>query len=212
MEKVNAAYDYVLKFIVIGDMGVGKSCIVSKLSKNMFSEGQQHTIGVEFANKSFRIDNQEVKLQIWDTAGQERFHSVTRSYYRGSHGVIITYDITSRATFLKCAKWLEDAKNLTMPNTVIILVGNKADMEDKRDVSYEDAKAFADKNGLQFFETSAKTGVNITEAFTVCTHKIIEGIKDGSIQQMVTGRDSNRARSDLSNPAATSGPTSSRCC
>ena len=107
-----------------------------------------HTIGVEFGTRIVDVDNKKIKLQIWDTAGQERFRAVTRSYYRGAAGALLVYDVTRRATYNHVTSWLTDARNLTNPNTVILLVGNKVDMEDQRDVSYEEAAAFAKENGL----------------------------------------------------------------
>lgn len=116
-----------------------------------------HTIGVEFATKIIELDDQKIKLQIWDTAGQERFRAVTRSYYRGAAGALLVYDITRKSTFNRIYTWLADARRLTCHNTVIFLIGNKADLEDQRDVSYEEAKKLADENGLMFLECSAKS-------------------------------------------------------
>lgn len=107
-----------------------------------------HTIGVEFGTRIIEVCNQKIKLQIWDTAGQERFRAVTRSYYRGAAGALMVYDITRRSTYNHLTSWLTDARNLTNPNTVIYLIGNKSDLEAQRDVSYEEAKAFADENGI----------------------------------------------------------------
>lgn len=116
-----------------------------------------HTIGVEFGTRIIEVDKQKIKLQIWDTAGQERFRAVTRSYYRGAAGCIMVYDITRRSTFNHLNSWLADTKNLINPSTVIFLIGNKADMEESREVTYEEAKQFADANGLLFIECSAAT-------------------------------------------------------
>ena len=116
-----------------------------------------HTIGVEFGTRIIEVNGQKIKLQIWDTAGQERFRAVTRSYYRGAAGALMVYDITRRSTYNHLSSWLTDAKNLTNPNTVIFLIGNKSDMDANRDVTYEEAKAFAEENGLTFMECSAKT-------------------------------------------------------
>ncbi|KAJ7405998.1 Ras-related protein Rab-14 [Willisornis vidua] len=125
-------YSYIFKYIII----VMADC--------------PHTIGVEFGTRIIEVSGQKIKLQIWDTAGQERFRAVTRSYYRGAAGALMVYDITRRSTYNHLSSWLTDARNLTNPNTVIILIGNKADLEAQRDVTYEEAKQFAEENGVFF--------------------------------------------------------------
>ncbi|KAK2535261.1 Rab14 [Columba livia] len=125
-------YSYIFKYIII----VMADC--------------PHTIGVEFGTRIIEVSGQKIKLQIWDTAGQERFRAVTRSYYRGAAGALMVYDITRRSTYNHLSSWLTDARNLTNPNTVIILIGNKADLEAQRDVTYEEAKQFAEENGVLF--------------------------------------------------------------
>ncbi|VDN30769.1 unnamed protein product [Gongylonema pulchrum] len=127
-----------------------------------------HTIGVEFGTRIIEVSGQKIKLQIWDTAGQERFRAVTRSYYRGAAGALMVYDITRRSTYNHLSSWLTDARNLTHPNTVIFLIGNKSDLDGQRDVTYEEAKAFADENGLTFLECSAKTYIHSFFFFCIC--------------------------------------------
>jgi len=174
-------YSYIFKYIIIGDMGVGKSCILHQFCEKKFMADCPHTIGVEFGTRIIEVCNQKIKLQIWDTAGQERFRAVTRSYYRGAAGALMVYDITRRSTYNHLTSWLTDARNLTNPNTVIYLIGNKSDLEAQRDVSYEEAKAFAEENGLIFIEASAKTGVNVEEAFLKTAKQIYQNIQDGSL-------------------------------
>ena len=159
-----------------------------------------HTIGVEFGTRIIEVNGQKVKLQIWDTgkynlwqstsqlndfylvtAGQERFRAVTRSYYRGAAGALMVYDITRRSTYNHLSSWLTDARNLTNPNTVIYLIGNKCELESQRDVTYDEAKLFAEENGLMFIEASAKTGTNVEEAFLETAKKIYQNILDGSL-------------------------------
>jgi len=125
------------------------------------------TIGVEFGARLIEIGDSAlpVKLQIWDTAGQESFRSITRSYYRGACGALLVYDVTRRETFNNLIRWLDEARQNSTSNMVIMLLGNKADMEGKRCVTYEEGEAFANKHGLIFLETSAKTNANVDSAF-----------------------------------------------
>ncbi|NXH82383.1 RAB14 protein, partial [Edolisoma coerulescens] len=142
-----------------------------------------HTIGVEFGTRIIEVSGQKIKLQIWDTAGQERFRAVTRSYYRGAAGALMVYDITRRSTYNHLSSWLTDARNLTNPNTVIILIGNKADLEAQRDVTYEEAKQFAEENGV-FFSLELVHFLqdkNVEDAFLEAAKKIYQNIQDGSL-------------------------------
>eukprot|EP00906_Rhabdomonas_costata_P034699 RCo048809 len=173
------ALEYTFKYIIIGESSVGKSCLLHQFTDHEFLENTVSTMGVEFGNRVVEINGHLVKLEIWDTAGQERFRAVARSYYRGTAGAILVYDITSRESYNQLARWLTDARNLTNPNTVMMLVGTKVDLEDKREVSYEEALRFAEENGLVLFETSAKTGRNVEPAFLGTARRILENIQNG---------------------------------
>lgn len=179
--------DYLLKFLVVGNAGVGKTCILHSYVHDSFKEDSQHTIGAELGSRivSLKKEGQEteqlIKLQIWDTAGQERFRSVTRSYYRGACGALLVYDITDRQSFTAVASWLSDAKSLASSHIIIILCGNKSDLENERQVTTAEAESFAQENGMIFFETSAKDGVNVEEAFYTCTKTVISKIDNGTI-------------------------------
>uniref|UniRef100_A0A8C6KYG7 Ras-related protein Rab-14 n=1 Tax=Nothobranchius furzeri TaxID=105023 RepID=A0A8C6KYG7_NOTFU len=175
-------YSYIFKYIIIGDMGVGKSCLLHQFTEKKFMADCPHTIGVEFGTRIMEVHSQKVKLQIWDTAGQERFRAVTRSYYRGAAGALMVYDITRRSTYNHLSSWLTDARNLTNPNTVIILIGNKADLEAQRDVTYEEAKQFSSNLCFLFLLRSAVSrSENVEEAFLEAAKKIYQNIQDGSL-------------------------------
>lgn len=178
---MSETYDYLFKFLIIGSAGVGKSCILHQFMENKFKQDAHHTIGVEFGSKIVNIGGKTIKLQIWDTAGQERFRSVTRSYYRGAAGALLVYDITSRETYNNLTSWLTDARTLASPNIVIILLGNKKDLEADREVTFLEASRFAQENELIFLETSASTGENVEEAFLKCSRTILTKIDGGEL-------------------------------
>lgn len=158
-------YDYLFKILLIGDSGVGKSCILTRFSDDMFAESFISTIGVDFKIRTIDIDNKMIKLQIWDTAGQERFRTITSSYYRGSHGVIIVYDVTNKLSFNNVKMWLSEIERHASPSVNKLLIGNKIDLGNKREVSYEEGKDFADSMGMSYLETSAKSGDNVEQVF-----------------------------------------------
>lgn len=162
--------DYVFKIVLIGDSAVGKSQILARFARNDFSLDSKATIGVEFQTRTLVIQHKSVKAQIWDTAGQERYRAVTSAYYRGAVGAMLVYDITKRQTFEHIPRWLEELRGHADKNIVIILIGNKSDLESQRAVPTEDAKEFAQKEGLFFLETSALEATNVETAFmTVLT-------------------------------------------
>lgn len=174
--------DYVFKLVLVGDSGVGKSCILHQFIYSRFKKNTTQTIGVDFSAKNVHIDNQEIKLQIWDTAGQEKFRSVARSYYRGAIGIIIVYDITKAESFQHIASWLADARNAARSECSVCVVGNKADLEEQRMVRTEDGKLFCTENNLLFFECSALSGENVDEIFTAISKHIMNKIENGIIE------------------------------
>ncbi|CAF5019019.1 unnamed protein product [Rotaria sp. Silwood1] len=179
MSQPNDTYEYLLKFLIIGCASTGKTCILHQFIENKFKTNVTHTIGAEFGSKIININQKNIKLQIWDTAGQERFRSVTRSYYRGASGALLVYDITNRESYNTIANWLSDARQLASSNIVIILCGNKKDLEDQRQVTFLEANQFAQDNDLIFVETSAMTGENIYESFLQCAQIILNKIDSG---------------------------------
>lgn len=161
------AFNQLMKLIVVGDSGTGKSCLLHRFVEDSFSEEQTQTIGVEFGAKIVQLNGERIKLQIWDTAGQERYRSVTRGYYRGAVGCLIVYDVTNRASYDHIPRWLDDVRELAGNDVVVMLVGNKADLavEERRAVSHNEAALFAQERGLMHFETSAATGEYVNDAF-----------------------------------------------
>ena len=166
-------------------MAVGKSCILLQFTDNKFRNQHELTIGVEFGAKTISINGKSVKIQIWDTAGQEAFQAITRTYYKGAIGALLVYDITRKETFIHVTKWLEEVKNNSSKTITVILIGNKKDLEDKRQVSYEEGEAFAKENGLMFLETSAKTAYNVVESFNLSAQCILNNIQKNGVDPTV---------------------------
>jgi len=167
-------YELLYKIIIIGDAAVGKSNILSRYIKNEFSENQKSTVGVELGIKFIKIKGISTKIQIWDTAGQERYRAITSSYYKGSHGCFIVYDITNEASFENVEKWYEHVQKEAGKDISIILVGNKCDLENERKVSKEKGQDKAKNLNCAFFETSALSGINIAEIFDDLANNIYE--------------------------------------
>ena len=172
-------FNYLLKFIIIGDSGVGKSNILLRYTRDKFNEEFQSTIGVEFGVKNLQIEDKIYRVQIWDTAGQENFRSITRAYYKNSVCACVTYDVTSKKSFENIKSWIEDCKKQCPKTILLVLIGNKVDLENEREVSYEEGANFAKKFDMFFFETSAKTGRNIDEVFIKSTNEIAKKICSG---------------------------------
>lgn len=169
---MNPEYDYLFKLLLIGDSGVGKSCLLLRFADDSYLDSYISTIGVDFKIRTVDQDGKTIKLQIWDTAGQERFRTITSSYYRGAHGIIIVYDITDQDSFNNVKQWLSEIDRYASNNVNKLLVGNKSDLTASRAVPYETAKAFADEIGIPFLETSAKDATNVEQAFLTMTTEI----------------------------------------
>ncbi|KAJ3429294.1 ras-related protein rab-5c [Anaeramoeba flamelloides] len=160
------------KIVFLGESAVGKSSLVIRFVNGKFSPSQEPTVGAAFLTKKITIKNVNYKLQIWDTAGQERYHSLAPMYYRGAGAAFIIYDITSYDTFEKSKKWIEELKKLGDPDVRIALVGNKIDLVEERVIEKEKGQEYAEKNGLVFFETSAKTSENVDRLFIEMTQQL----------------------------------------
>ena len=153
------------KLVFLGDQGVGKTSIITRFMYDTFDKNYQATIGIDFLSKTMYLEDRTVRLQLWDTAGQERFRSLIPSYIRDSSVAVVVYDITNRASFLNTSKWIEDVRNERGSDVIIILVGNKTDLSEKRQVSVEEGEDKANKEGIMFIESSAKAGFNIKALF-----------------------------------------------
>merc|ERR1712086_348415 len=171
-----AEYDYLFKLLLIGDSGVGKSCLLLRFADDTYTETYISTIGVDFKIRTVEIDGKVIKLQIWDTAGQERFRTITSSYYRGAHGIIVVYDVTEMETFHAVERWMTEIERFAGPEVNKMLVGNKCDMVSKKVVDFAQAKEFADGHSIPFFETSAKDNQNVEQAFLDLTRDIKKNI------------------------------------
>ncbi|KAK2724916.1 hypothetical protein QYM36_001391 [Artemia franciscana] len=159
-------YDQLFKLLLIGDSGVGKTCILFRFSDDAFNTTFISTIGIDFKIKTIELRGFKIKLQIWDTAGQERFHTITTSYYRGAMGIMLVYDITNNKTFDNIGKWIRQIRMYASEDIQLMIIGNKCDMEDYRLVSKDTGERIAKEYNTLFVETSAKANINIEKAFT----------------------------------------------
>ena len=167
-------YEYLFKIILIGNSGVGKSSILQQYMNHVFDSNYKITIGVDFLMKSLLINNQIVKLQVWDTAGQERYKSMVASYYRGAHVALIVFDLTSHRSFEALPSWIEAFYKSGPEQKNTILIGNKNDLVDERQVTQEEAELFSQTNNMMYFETSAREGDNIDYVFNYTAKKLLE--------------------------------------
>lgn len=182
-------YDFLYKFLLIGDSGVGKSSLLMRFSEHMFSESISATIGIDFCLKTIDIDGKIAKLQIWDTCGQERFKSITASYYRGAHCVLVVYDVSNRISFENVQMWLSELKK-NCPECMPILIANKCDVKE-RAVPHHEGADLANKLGILYYETSAKTNDNdlkeiFTEVSKILIRKRIPSIQNKKITPITT--------------------------
>ena len=171
-------YEMMLKIILIGDSAVGKTNIMSKYLKNTFLEESKATVGVEFGSKIFTIEGHNIKAQIWDTAGQEKYKAITGAYYKGCKGAFVVYDITRKDTFISVERWVHDLKTAGDQKLTVILIGNKSDLENQREILKEQGEEKAKSFGCAFLETSALSGNNIEKAFEMMVKEIFNKYKN----------------------------------
>ncbi len=157
--------DYKLKVVIVGDSGVGKTNLIKRFVTNSFNQNSKATVGVEFLSKSYRINDQVFKIEMWDTAGQERYKSITAAYYKGAKGALIVYDITQKTTFENISKWMTEIKEKSSKDMKVMIIGNKTDLKDERQVTTEEASLKAQDLGAPIMETSALDASNVKEAF-----------------------------------------------
>ena len=205
-------YDYLFKLLLIGDSGVGKTCILFRFSDDAFNHTFISTIGIDFKIKTIELKGKKIKLQIWDTAGQERFHTITTSYYRGAMGILLVYDVTNAKSFDNIAKWLRNIEEHANEDVEKIIIGNKCDMEERRVIPTERGEEIASAHNIPFIETSAKANINIDRVFLELTDAILA---------RTTAKEANDAGNSASNANSgrvfisridSTGKSSYRCC
>lgn len=168
----NKSYDYLFKLLLIGDSGVGKTSILFKFSEDTFSPAFISTIGIDFKIRTIEVDGKRIKLQVWDTAGQERFRTITTAYYRGAMGIMLVYDVSNTKSFENISNWIRNIEMHATQDVELMILGNKCDIADKRQVSKERGEQLALQHSIKFMETSAKANINIEESFTTLSRDI----------------------------------------
>ncbi|VDM98307.1 unnamed protein product [Thelazia callipaeda] len=169
------SYNYLFKIVIVGDHNCGKSCILLRFAENSFRHDHISTLGVDFKLKTVKLGRDRIRLELWDTAGMERYRTIYNSYYHSAHGIMCVYDLTDEKSFDNLRNyWLKEIRLHAPSNAILMLIGNKADLEDKRKVNFEQAEQLASQLGVSLYEVSAKTGINCDEAF----YSLAEAMRD----------------------------------
>ena len=198
--KGNDDYEFIFKVLLLGNSNVGKSSLFLRFVDDIWNDTFVPTIGVDFKIKTFDIDEKRIKMQIWDTAGQERFKNIIASYYRGAHGILLIYDVTDKDSFKNLSNWLIEIEKNSSKNVLKVLIGNKTDLEEKRVISYNQAKEFADSYGLKYIETSAKKNLNVNEAFATLGRELMVASEDKRIVKQKQNKKISVAKMEDLNP------------
>ncbi|KAH1007926.1 hypothetical protein HUJ04_005098, partial [Dendroctonus ponderosae] len=180
-------YDYLFKLLLIGDSGVGKTCVLFRFSEDAFNTTFISTIGIDFKIRTIDLDGKKIKLQIWDTAGQERFRTITTAYYRGAMGIMLVYDITNEKSFENIKNWIRNIEENASADVEKMLLGNKCELEEKRQVSKERGEQLAIEYGIKFIETSAKASIRVEDAFFTLARDIKAKMEKKLIDPVVEG-------------------------
>ena len=176
--SIEQKYDFLFKILLVGNSSVGKSSLFLRFVDDIWNETFVPTIGVDFKIKTIEVEKKNVKLQIWDTAGEERFRTIISSYYKGAHGILLMFDVTDYDSFESLENWLIEIEKNANKSVIKLLIGNKIDLEENRKVSYNQAKDFADSNGIQYIETSVKLNTNVNQAFWEIGKELMNATKD----------------------------------
>ena len=184
-------YSMIFKMILIGDSGVGKTNILNRYINNTFSETTKSTVGVGLGTKVEEYNNTKIKVQIWDTAGQERYKSITKTYYKGAKGAFIVYDITKKDSFKNIDKWIQDLREFGEDDAAILIVGNKSDLEESREVTTDEVKKKAEVYKMAYCETSALKSKNINYAFQTLIKLVAEKMENKKNEENKYGNQSN---------------------
>lgn len=198
-------YDILIKLLLIGDSGVGKSCLLLRFCEDQFTPSFITTIGIDFKIRTIDLDGKRCKLQVWDTAGQERFKTITTAYYRGAMGILLVYDVCDAKSFENVRTWYANVQQHANEEVELILVGNKCDMADKRVVSTEQGQELANELGIPFIETSAKTTTNVEDTF----YSLARRVKTNQFSD-TNQKDSNNGAVNIGGTSSSS--SSSKCC
>ena len=203
-------YNYLFKVLILGDSFVGKTNMLKRFLNDEFDMNTKETVGVEFGSKNFILGEKKdiIKAQIWDTAGQERYRSVTKAYYKGAKGALLVYDITRKSTFENIDNWLIDLRTNADKDILILLIGNKSDLSDKREISEEEARTKAEQYNIAFLETSAKSGDNIDKAFT----QLIEQVYNANMSMLQSNIEIEENNGDGVNLVNKDDPKKKGCC